>query len=98
MKRVLGLLVLVTVAAAGCASKQTAENEAECKAVKPGVVTTVNHYCVIVQDDPVNPEVVREYKGQQVGFCCPGCIKKWDAMTDAQKDAAIKSAVAKGKP
>ena len=20
-----------------------------------------------------------------VGFCCPGCIEKWDALTDAEK-------------
>jgi hypothetical protein len=83
-----------------CATSRSAENEdpETCKAVKPGVLTTVNYYCVVVNDDPVDPEVVREYKGQRVGFCCPGCIKRWNAMTDEQKDAAVKNAVAKGRP
>jgi hypothetical protein len=92
--------VAAVLALGACASnsKTQAENEAVCKAVKPGTVTSVNSYCVIMLDDPVDPTVVRDFKGQTVGFCCSGCLKKWDAMSDAQKDAAIKVAVAKGKP
>lgn len=84
-----------------CASNSQAakgEDESMCKQVKPGVVTSVNHYCAVVNDDPVNPAIVREYKGQKVGFCCAGCLPRWDAMTEAQKDAALKTAIAKGKP
>lgn len=92
--------ILTALSLAACAStaKTEAEDEAMCKEVKPGTVTTVNHYCVIMLEDPVNPTVVREYKGQRVGFCCKGCLGKWDAMSDSQKDAAIVAAVAKGKP
>ncbi len=75
-----------------------AGDESMCKEVKPGTVTTVNHYCVIMNDDPVDPAVVREHKGRRVGFCCNGCIGKWNAMSDAQRDEAVRVAVAKGKP
>lgn len=95
--------VCVCLGLSGCDSgKKTAgasgEDETMCKQVKPGVVTSVNHYCVIMPEDPVNPKVVREFKGQTVGFCCKGCLGKWDAMSDAQKSEALSIAIAKGKP
>lgn len=96
------LLLTVIVSALSLSACNSAdkggENEAMCKSVKPGTVTTVNHYCVVNMADPVNPEIKRDHHGKSVGFCCNGCIKKWDAMTDAQKDAAISAAVAKGMP
>ena len=79
----------------GCACKSS--SEAKCKDPKPGTIVTVNQYCAVNQNDPVDPALVADYKGQKVGFCCKGCIPKWNAMTDAQKDAAVASAVAKGK-
>ena len=92
------LAAVVALGACHGNTKTAAEDQSMCKAVKPGTVTSVNYYCVVMLEDPVDPSVMRDYKGQTVGFCCPGCLKKWDAMTDAQKDAAIKVAVAKGKP
>lgn len=92
-------LVLTAILLNGCnCGDSQHESEAECKAVKPGEVTTVNHYCAVMLEDPVDPTLVREHKGQRVGFCCAGCFKRWDAMNDAQKDAAVAAAVAKGKP
>ena len=99
-RMVLAAALLASFSLAACNAHKTsaaAEDETMCKQVKPGTVATVNHYCVIVNDDPVNPDVVREYKGQKVGFCCEGCIKDWNAMSDTQKDAAVKAAEAKGK-
>lgn len=69
-----------------------------CKEVKPGVVTSVNYYCAVVSDDPVDPVIVTEFEGQRVGFCCKGCVPRWNAMTTDQKRAALAAAVAKGKP
>ncbi|MBL8758483.1 MAG: hypothetical protein JNK35_08650 [Phycisphaerae bacterium] len=94
------LALAATALLGGCAAKSSemAEDESQCKAVKPGTVTTVNHYCVVMPEDPVDPALVAEHKGQKVGFCCPGCTKKWAKMTDAEKDKAIAFAVAKGKP
>ena len=52
-----------------------------------------------VMGSAINPEkvgknLVRDYKGQKVAFCCGGCPRAWDRLTDAQKDAKL----AKAKP
>ncbi|MCA9283945.1 MAG: hypothetical protein KDA22_01930 [Phycisphaerales bacterium] len=94
MFRISTILAVVLLAACNSAPK---EDASYCTSPKPGVITTVNEYCVVVQEDPVNPEIVREWNGQRVGFCCNGCIPRWDKMTDAQKQAALDSAIAKGK-
>ena len=26
-----------------------------------------------------------DYNGKTVGFCCPGCIEKWTALSDEDK-------------
>ena len=93
-----GVALVASLALSACSTKPAADNEAVCKDVKPGTVTTANAYCVIMNEDPVDPELVREYKGQRVGFCCKGCLPKWEALTDGQKDAALAKAIAKGKP
>ena len=32
------------------------------------------------------------YKGQNVGFCCTKCMKRWDALPDADKNAKLDAA------
>lgn len=54
----------------------------------------VNTRCPIM-DSPIYPNKVskkltRTYKGQQVAFCCGGCLGPWDRLTDTQKDAKLK--------
>ena len=97
---VLSACTLLGAALGACQSTQTAakgEDQSMCMAPKPGTITSVNQYCVMVNADPVNPEVVTQWKGQTVGFCCNGCVPKWEKLTEAQKDAALAKAVAKGK-
>lgn len=67
-----------------------------CLKRKPGTIVTVNQYCAMVLEDPVDPSVVIDWKGQKVGLCCKGCIPKWEKLTEAEKDAALAKAVAKG--
>lgn len=48
-----------------------------------------NNRCPIM-GSPINPEkvatnLIRDYKGQKVAFCCAGCPSMWDKLTDAQK-------------
>ena len=86
---------------AGCASTQDSEeyDESMCQEIKPGTVTSVNHMCAVVLTDPVNPALTPvDWKSQKVGFCCKGCIPRWAAMTEAQKDAALAKAIAAGNP
>jgi len=37
----------------------------------------------------VAAKLVREHKGKKVGFCCAGCLPKWDKLSDAEKDAKL---------
>lgn len=39
----------------------------------------------------VPDSLVREYKGQKVAFCCGGCPDQWDKLTDAERDAKLKT-------
>jgi hypothetical protein len=41
----------------------------------------------------VDPAVTTQWRGQTVGFCCSGCPKQWEKMSDAQKDAALAKAI-----
>ncbi|MFN7021860.1 MAG: hypothetical protein ACK4WH_11105 [Phycisphaerales bacterium] len=92
------ILALLSLTVVGCASQQR-EDVAWCKSVKPGVVTTVNHYCVVQDGDPVDPAMEPiVWKGQKIGLCCEGCRPEWNAMSDTQKDAAVARAIAKGRP
>lgn len=52
-----------------------------------------NNRCPIM-GSPINPEkvasnLIRDYKGQKVAFCCPGCPSMWDKLTGAQKQAKL---------
>jgi hypothetical protein len=53
----------------------------------------VNAKCPMM-GSPINPEkisdnLIREFKGQQVAFCCGGCPDMWDKLSDAQKEAKL---------
>ncbi len=70
-------------------------DEAACRDVKPGTVTTANKMCIMMNSDPVNPAtdpVV--WKGKKYGLCCEGCRGKWAKLSDAQKDAAAAKVMA----
>lgn len=58
----------------------------------------VNTSCPLT-GEPVKDGVTAEHAGQTVGFCCPGCAKKFQAMTDDKKAATLASLNApEGKP
>lgn len=97
MKPALTLLASLALLS-GCAhhgAYSSAEDESRCKEVKPGTISSVNSMCVIMNEDPVDPELKPvDFKGQKVGFCCAGCIPKWNKMSDTEKSAALAKAVA----
>jgi hypothetical protein len=67
------------------------------KHVKPQFA---NNLCPIM-GAPINAarvtkNLIRDYKGQKVAFCCAGCPAAWDKFTDAQKQ--VKLAKAKSVP
>lgn len=42
-----------------------------------------------INSDKVTKNLIRDYKGQKVAFCCAGCPAAWDKLTDAQKRAKL---------
>jgi hypothetical protein len=68
-------------------------NEAIGKHVKPKFA---NVSCPImslpIKAGKVTKNLIREYKGQKVAFCCAGCPVKWDKLTDNEKDAKLAEA------
>jgi hypothetical protein len=99
-RSILSILALVVAVSLGaCASNHTdADAKPRCKLPKGGTIITANEYCAVVNDDPVDPAVpFAEWKGQKIGFCCKGCLPKWNKMTDAEKDAGVSAAIARGK-
>jgi len=80
----------------GCAGGEK-ESAQWCTSVKPGVITSANTLCVVVNADPVDPAVTpAEWKGMKIGFCCEGCRPRWEKLTEAEKDAAVAKVVKAG--
>ena len=54
-----------------------------------GAARVINTKCPIMggKVDPatVPPNLVREFGGKKIGFCCAGCPPKWDALADEKK-------------
>ncbi len=73
------------------AKKMIAEiNLAIGKLVKPKFA---NVRCPIM-NSPINPDkvtkdLIRDYKGEKIAFCCAGCPAAWDKFSDAAKAAKL---------
>ncbi|MBU6413697.1 MAG: hypothetical protein KGS45_09490 [Planctomycetes bacterium] len=75
-----------------CAAGKEAKNcdGSDCKPIAPGTkVDTVNTMCVMMPNEAISAGVTTDYKGMKVGFCCPGCITKFNKMSDADKVAQL---------
>jgi hypothetical protein len=81
------------LAMGGCADQQKTEAQ---PAMAMSPAGTVNYYCVMNPDDKVEVNSpTTTWRGEKIGFCCGGCVGKWNKMTDAQKDAAVAAGKAK---
>ena len=77
----------------GCSSSKTADKTADAsKAPQHASMGIINSKCPINPSHAAGDKNTVDYKGQKVGLCCGGCKAKWDALTDAQKDAAVAAA------
>ena len=45
-----------------------------------------------IYDSMFGSNLVRDYEGQKVAFCCAGCPAAWDQLSDADKQAKLKKA------
>jgi len=93
--------ILSSVAAlglvAGCASKGACCDSAAA-AKSDANIAVVNTMCPIGSDDfgtKQRPaELARTWNGTSIGFCCEGCVKSFDKMSDEKKAEAAKAALA----
>jgi len=81
MQKLLTLLVLACAATLAFASTSSSlEGEA------------INKLCPIGQE-AIDGKTFADYDGHHIGFCCPGCDKKFLAWDAGKKDAFVKAAL-----
>lgn len=80
--------------AACCTTDGACKDKAagECKDTQGGGAAPVNTKCPVSGEEVKAGGATASYNGQTVGFCCPGCIGKFNAMSDADKAAALSKA------
>lgn len=49
----------------------------------------VNKLCPIMENEVDAESPTRQFKGVTIGFCCPGCDRKWDRKSDEAKMAML---------
>ena len=59
---------------------------------------SINAMCPIGKEPVVPSAGTVEYKGKQIGLCCPGCGNQFLAWDDARKDQFVTMAVAQREP
>lgn len=89
-----GIVVAALLAAvallAGAAQPGYQDHQAP-KATEPSPQSAkaVNDRCPILGEEIDEETPMRQWRGHSIGFCCPGCDKKWDAKPDAEKDTFL---------
>ena len=92
-KQIMALTVLVLVACSlailgGCKKEDPANVSVNVETPK-----VVNAKCPIM-GKPIDPatvpaNLIKEFEGQQIGFCCAACPAAWDKLSDAEKTAKL---------
>jgi len=54
-----------------------------------GALKPVNKLCPIMENEVDAESPTRQFKGITIGFCCPGCDRKWDRKSDEAKMAML---------
>jgi hypothetical protein len=81
--RVVALAALCgAVTLTGCKSDDAGD-----ASMRSGVsMGAVNDTCPVMTGKKVDPDAtMADFEGTKVGFCCDGCINKWNTMSYAQK-------------
>jgi hypothetical protein len=53
------------------------------------VAAASNLICPIMRHEVTEDGGRVDYEGQTIGFCCPGCINKWNALSAEEKAAKL---------
>ena len=84
--------VAVFEAAEKAAAKPAAPNaqpETAASATATVKPDPVNKICPIMESEVDKDAPTRQFKGVTIGFCCPGCDRKWDRQSDEKKIAML---------
>ena len=96
------LIVVFAVGLIGCKKPAATEKGGGATTKPAATVATVNSKCPMMGNKfnsaKVAPELVREFGGKKVGFCCAGCPEKWDKLSDIEKTAKLATAMAPALP
>ena len=87
-------LFLLLVCAGAALGAGAAPRTSAAKSAKPALKTL--NYCPISGERlPAKRIGATTYKGNKIGFCCPGCPEEFAALSAKEKDAKIARVVAK---
>ena len=86
------LIALSLTALAGC---KTGENCSPTPASGYKAMGIVNGHCPMMPDEGVNGTTIVMHGNQKVGMCCQGCVKKWNALSDADKAGRLSRVIDK---
>ncbi len=81
-----GLAILSTLVSAGCASSA---RTAQASSATENTPVLANTKCPIMGNEVVAGGPSRQFKGVTIGFCCPGCDRKWDKKSDEERMALL---------
>ena len=60
-----------------------------------GKKEVVNSHCPImgteIDAENVSADLTRDFKQLKVGFCCTGCLAKWDNLSDGDKTEKLEA-------
>ena len=93
------ILLMVPVAFTGCTESETTTSTKPVPPPMPSpanlprpVLVSVNKHCPIMGGEVTEEGGQIGWNGNTVGFCCPGCIDKWIALSEDDKAAKLASA------
>ncbi|MBN8645852.1 MAG: hypothetical protein J0L61_11510 [Planctomycetes bacterium] len=78
---------IVSAAARAAQPQPPAETAQAQPTLKP-----VNKLCPIMENEVDAEAPTRQFRGVTIGFCCPGCDRKWDRKSDEAKMALLTKA------
>jgi hypothetical protein len=89
-----GLLVATLALVSACESTQ--ESSSTMPSTKPATTMPTTAEMGVLNDScpisgrPVDPDAPHaSFAGHQIGFCCGGCVGRWDAMSESDRHAFV---------
>ena len=74
-------VVLLSLTLGACQSTSETAAEAE--------MGVLNKHCPMMPDHEIDEDATMTYNGYTIGFCCDGCVDKFDAWSTEKKDAFV---------